>query len=346
MTRILTLALVLFTSTALAQPGGDGGKPLPRGRSSRSPRIRVARRPTIRTPIRRRSPSRRRARPTIVCRAPIVEAPPPPPPANRKPAKPAKPTPKAKPPKADRARPQRSIRLVGRPAVRPAPSGIRARRAIRSTRTRRPPPIHTRRPRPWSPRSRPGRHLRSHAVQGLLAVQRLDGWLLFDRDGENPIASRLVEPEGHPTRPCSTCCPRRASDRARPHRRAAQLRSPARQEAHLPRLSRSRQAAQGAAQGHAHGRARVLAEGRGAQRLARRRRTSSGSAPRVFRSARRRRSSSSPRRSGATLAARRTTSRSITSSSSVGTRSRSSPRRSRPGRRSPSTICSSGWSAG
>ncbi|MFN0252400.1 MAG: M24 family metallopeptidase [Kofleriaceae bacterium] len=37
-------------------------------------------------------------------------------------------------------------------------------------------------------------------VQGLLAVQRLDGWLLFDRDGENPIASRLVSPDGHPTR--------------------------------------------------------------------------------------------------------------------------------------------------
>lgn len=39
------------------------------------------------------------------------------------------------------------------------------------------------------------------AVQGLLAVQRLDGWLLFDRDGENPIARRLVAPDGHPTRP-------------------------------------------------------------------------------------------------------------------------------------------------
>lgn len=39
------------------------------------------------------------------------------------------------------------------------------------------------------------------AVQGLLAVQRLDGWLLFDRDGENPIARRLVEPAGKPTRP-------------------------------------------------------------------------------------------------------------------------------------------------
>jgi Xaa-Pro dipeptidase len=39
------------------------------------------------------------------------------------------------------------------------------------------------------------------AIQGLLAVQRLDGWLLFDRDGANPIARRLVAPEGNPSRP-------------------------------------------------------------------------------------------------------------------------------------------------
>lgn len=39
------------------------------------------------------------------------------------------------------------------------------------------------------------------AVQGLLAVQRIDGWLMFDRDGENPISARLVAPEGHPSRP-------------------------------------------------------------------------------------------------------------------------------------------------
>ena len=39
------------------------------------------------------------------------------------------------------------------------------------------------------------------AVQGLLAVQRLDGWLMFDRDGGNPISARLVSPEGTPSRP-------------------------------------------------------------------------------------------------------------------------------------------------
>jgi Xaa-Pro aminopeptidase len=37
-------------------------------------------------------------------------------------------------------------------------------------------------------------------VQGLLAVQQLDGWLLYDRDGSNPIAGRLVAPDGHPQR--------------------------------------------------------------------------------------------------------------------------------------------------
>lgn len=39
------------------------------------------------------------------------------------------------------------------------------------------------------------------SVQGLLAVQRLDGWLLFDREGTNPIAARLVAPSAPTTRP-------------------------------------------------------------------------------------------------------------------------------------------------
>jgi len=39
------------------------------------------------------------------------------------------------------------------------------------------------------------------AVQGLLAVQHLDAWLLYDRDGQNPIALRLVKPDGRPQRP-------------------------------------------------------------------------------------------------------------------------------------------------
>jgi Xaa-Pro aminopeptidase len=55
------------------------------------------------------------------------------------------------------------------------------------------------------------------AVQGLLAVQRLDGWLLFDRDGENPIAVRLVAPEGHPTRPWFYMIPARGKPVALVH---------------------------------------------------------------------------------------------------------------------------------
>lgn len=38
------------------------------------------------------------------------------------------------------------------------------------------------------------------AVQGLLAVQRLDGWLLYDFQGQNPIAHELVNPDGTGTR--------------------------------------------------------------------------------------------------------------------------------------------------
>ncbi|MBA3394830.1 MAG: aminopeptidase P family protein [Deltaproteobacteria bacterium] len=48
-------------------------------------------------------------------------------------------------------------------------------------------------------------------MQGLLAVQRLDGWLLVDRDGSNPIARRLVAPEGHPTRPWFYLIPAKGS---------------------------------------------------------------------------------------------------------------------------------------
>jgi Xaa-Pro dipeptidase len=61
------------------------------------------------------------------------------------------------------------------------------------------------------------------AVQGLLAVQRLDGWLLFDRDGENPIAVRLVAPDGHPTRPWFYMIPARGAPVALVH--TAELRS-------------------------------------------------------------------------------------------------------------------------
>lgn len=55
------------------------------------------------------------------------------------------------------------------------------------------------------------------AVQGLLAVQRLDAWLLYDRDGQNPIALRLVNPDGRPQRPWFYLIPARGEPTALMH---------------------------------------------------------------------------------------------------------------------------------
>ena len=66
------------------------------------------------------------------------------------------------------------------------------------------------------------------AVQGLLAVQRLDGWLLYDRDGSNPIAVRLVAPDGHPQRPWFYMIPQKGDPVALVHT------SEARNFEHLP----------------------------------------------------------------------------------------------------------------
>ncbi|MDX2089928.1 MAG: M24 family metallopeptidase [Kofleriaceae bacterium] len=60
-------------------------------------------------------------------------------------------------------------------------------------------------------------------LQGLLAVQRLDGWLLLDRDGNNPIAARVVKPEGNPSRPWFYLVPAKGEPIALAH--AAELRS-------------------------------------------------------------------------------------------------------------------------
>ena len=65
-------------------------------------------------------------------------------------------------------------------------------------------------------------------VQGLLAVQHLDGWLLYDRDGSNPIAVRLVAPDGHPQRAWFYMIPARGEPIALVHS------SEARNFEHLP----------------------------------------------------------------------------------------------------------------
>ncbi len=66
------------------------------------------------------------------------------------------------------------------------------------------------------------------AVQGLLAVQRLDAWLLYDRDNSNPIAVRLVKPDGNPQRPWFYLIPSRGEPTALMHT------SEARNFEHLP----------------------------------------------------------------------------------------------------------------
>jgi len=55
------------------------------------------------------------------------------------------------------------------------------------------------------------------AVQGLLAVQHLDGWLLFDRDGENPDRDPAGRADGHPTRPWFYMIPARGAPVALVH---------------------------------------------------------------------------------------------------------------------------------
>ena len=66
------------------------------------------------------------------------------------------------------------------------------------------------------------------AVQGLLAVQNLDAWLLYDRDGQNPIALRLVAPDGRPQRAWFYLIPARGEPIALVHT------SEVRQFDHLP----------------------------------------------------------------------------------------------------------------
>ncbi len=201
MNRILTLALVLLSTVALAQPGGDGGKPKPKGPPiAIEPENPYGSAPTdpyadpqppapVPAPAPPPKGKPKKAVPADpYAEVPAVESPLPPPPPPGPKVKPGKLNPKAKPPKADPIAPPQSepAMLTGKPF--PAKPGAQ-------TDPYTPPPA--------APAAIPARVGISDltAVQGLLAVQRLDGWLLFDRDGENPIASRLVAPEGHPTRP-------------------------------------------------------------------------------------------------------------------------------------------------
>ncbi len=196
MNRILTLALVLLSSAALAQPGGDGGKPKPKGppiatepenpygSAPTDPYADPPAPPPPPAPAPAKGKPKKGAPADPYAEVPAVEAPLPPAPK----VKPGKANPKAKPAKADPFAPPGSD-----PAVMTGKGAATPPGALTDPYT----------PPPPAPAAIPARVGISDltAVQGLLAVQRLDGWLLVDRDGENPIASRLVAPEGHPTRP-------------------------------------------------------------------------------------------------------------------------------------------------
>lgn len=54
-------------------------------------------------------------------------------------------------------------------------------------------------------------------VQGILAVQRLDGWLLYDLGGQNPVAAELVNPDGKTTRRWFYLIPAEGQPRALVH---------------------------------------------------------------------------------------------------------------------------------
>jgi len=196
MTRILTLALVLFSSAALAQPAGDGGKPAPKGPpifappedpAGKAPDDPYAEPPPPAPPPKVKP--KKAAPDDPYAQAPVVEEPPPAPPPVTK----SKPNPKAKPPKVAPSPP---------PPLDPPGTKAKPGKADPADPYAPTPTDSYAQLKPIAP-SIPSRVGISDltAVQGLLAVQRLDGWLLVDRDGENPIADRLVAPEGHPTRP-------------------------------------------------------------------------------------------------------------------------------------------------
>ena len=56
------------------------------------------------------------------------------------------------------------------------------------------------------------------AVQGILSIQQLDGWLLYDYRGLNPIALELIEPRGAPSRRWFYLIPARGQPLALIHR--------------------------------------------------------------------------------------------------------------------------------
>lgn len=201
MTRIaVAITLALFAAPAAAQPAPKAPPPKAKKAPKKAPVDPYA-------DPKPSDPYAAPAKPDAPA-APIGPALPPGSPAPKPTAKPAdpyaKPAPKAKP--ADPA-----------PAAKGKPADPYAAPAAKGKPGKPADPYAA--PAPTGPATVPARVGLGDltTVQGLLAVQRLDGWLLCDRDGSNPIAKRLVAPDGNPSRPWFYLIPARGQPIALVH---------------------------------------------------------------------------------------------------------------------------------
>jgi Xaa-Pro dipeptidase len=168
MKRLALIVIVLFAQSALAQGPGSGSAPAP---VKKAPPKKAPPKPA--DPYAEPKPKKQpKGTPADPYGDPPAEAPPE---AEKSPADPLPPAlPKEAPKKPDPKEKKKPVDPYAAPEVKPSgPAPIPTRVSITDT----------------------------TAVQGLLAVQRLDAWLLFDRDNGNPIAKRIVGPDGNPSRP-------------------------------------------------------------------------------------------------------------------------------------------------
>ncbi|MBA3500613.1 MAG: M24 family metallopeptidase [Deltaproteobacteria bacterium] len=198
MKRLAALVIVVFTHTALAQQPAPP-PPAPGSGSAVKPKA----------PAPKKKPAPKPADPYAGAPDdPYAEKPAPPAP------KPAKLDPKKKPAKGKPADPYAETppedpAKVGDPLpppiapTDPAPVPVKVDPNAKKKPAKPVDPYAAPESRPAGPPPIPTRVsiTDTTAVQGLLAVQRLDAWLLFDRDQENPIAKRIVSPDGNPSRP-------------------------------------------------------------------------------------------------------------------------------------------------
>ena len=186
MKRLALIVLVLFAQSALAQPPTPPAPtpPAPKAPAKKKPAPKPADPYADPKPAPKKKPDKGKPAdpyaevpaeaPNDAPEKPVAD--PLPPPVPKGPAEAPEPTPAGlpQPAKPDaKKKPAKPVDPYAAPEVKAGPPPIPTRVAITDT----------------------------TAVQGLLAVQRLDAWLLFDRDNGNPIARRIVAPDGNPSRP-------------------------------------------------------------------------------------------------------------------------------------------------